>query len=179
MNVWLQKRRLRKFKDRGVDALLQEFATAEPKRRGDIMNVFWGLAGKWTPEEKTRAAVAIEGAADDPEPTVRGQAIAALLAYEAPNAVDRALAALSDPDWYVRTIVTSQLGAPRSERIVSALIPLLADTDGFVREQVAYALMNQGDPRAIPALEEMVRRENRDVEAKKAAKQALAVLRQA
>lgn len=177
MAGFFERRRLAKFKQKGIHEHLRLLAQGSDKQRADVANALWGYSTELSPDEAEAAIGGLMTATGDPDPTVRGNAIAAVLELKAPGAVDVAMAALSDPDWFVRTIVTAQLGhQDHDAAIVAAVTPLLSDPNEFVRAQAAGALGNQGDPKSIPALELMLQQE-KDVDAKDAAKEALARLR--
>ena len=171
------KRRLAKFKKRGIEEHLRVLAQGSAKERADVANELWGFSTELSPDEAEAAISALTAAAGDPEPSVRGNALAALLSLKAPEAVELAISALSDPDWFVRTIAAAELGHSAPDpAIVSAVTPLLADPNPFVRAQAAGALGNQGDPHAIPALEQMLTNE-KDPDPENAAREALQRLR--
>jgi HEAT repeat protein len=171
---WLHRRHLKKRYQRGIDALLGGLEDPDPRVRFDAANTLWGLVGELDPGDRARCLPVLQAvAAADPDPTTRANAICALVALDAPSAVATALAALRDPDWSVRGTVAMELGTAEDPRVVDALIPLLEDAEGMVREIAAIQLRRQGDPRALEPLRAMVRRERRDVVAKKAAKQSI------
>lgn len=158
---------------RGVDALVADLGDPNPKVRCRAANSLWGLWERFDEEERERAYPALHLAArDDPDGPTRGNAVGAIVANEAPGAIDLGIASLADADWVVRAIAASALGDPRDERIVDALLPLLEDPEGWVRTAAAYSLGWQGDPRALDPLRGLAH-ERRDVEVRKAARWAI------
>lgn len=136
-------------------------------------NSLWGLWEEFDEADRERAYSALHVAANgDADGPTRGNAAGAIVANDAPGALDLGIASLAEEDWVARAIVASALGNLRDRRIVDALIPLLADPEGWVRTAAAYSLGWQRDPRALAALRSLAR-DRRDVEAKKAATWAI------
>lgn len=146
----------------GVDELLGLLADPDPEVRSDAAEGLWDRSDELRPAERARCIAALEPVAStDPDASVRADAIRALLALNAPGAVDLALAALHHPDSDVRWNIVEDLDLVDDPRVVEALVPLLEDPDYFVRESAAATLGNLGDPAALEPLRATVRRERR------------------
>jgi HEAT repeat protein len=173
---WLRSRRANVHRGK-VQRVIKDLGSSKSKRRSDAAIWIWSRRGKgFTPEERSQCVRALTPvAAADSDPATRAQAIAALVALEAPGAADLVLEALSDPDCGVRMIVAGELGPTNDPRVVDALVRLLEDEDGYVRDSAALGLEMQGDPRALGPLRAMVEKE-RDVAARKDALRAIRVL---
>ena len=151
-----------------------------PADGGRAANTLSHLADRLNQQGRHAAETALGAAArTDENGLVRAYATAALLAVGSDDAVPIALAALQDKDWDVGTFIASELGQVQGARIVDALIPLLQDREAWVREAAADSLGRRTDPRALPPLRELAKRERKDVHAKKAAKGAVKALEKA
>lgn len=171
------KRKLKRLATDGVDEeVLAALITGDSKDKSDVANALWGASDTLQSDDRARVIPALEVASEDGHAEVRGNAIAALLNLGAPRGVERAHAALGDVDWFVRTIAAAELGHHGDASSGPHVVPLLTDPEAFVRAQAAGAMMNLGYVEAVPALEEMLKVET-DPDAKRAAEEALAVLR--
>lgn len=92
----------------------------------------------------------------DPSRAVRFAAIHALGLFSAPRATPTLSRVLHDPaeDGELRAVAAESLAHCASEAAVDTLIAALDDADAEVRYSAAYALGEQGNPRATPRLAE-------------------------
>jgi twitching motility protein PilT len=90
----------------------------------------------------------------DPDPDVRGGAIAVATVFEDRRIVPAAIGLLKDPDWWLRIAAADTLGRLRDPRAVEPLIAALADAD--VKWAAVEALGRIADQRALPALGKML-----------------------
>ncbi|MEV7561715.1 HEAT repeat domain-containing protein, partial [Streptomyces sp. NPDC089795] len=82
----------------------------------------------------------------DPDPLVRGAALAALARTGCPDAYARtAVAALADAAWQVRAGAATGLSAAGAEAAVPALAETLADANADVRKAAVLALLAHRD----------------------------------
>ena len=160
---------------RDIDELLAFLETGTPKEKMEVANGFWGEAKRLSPDDVERIVPALENALEDEDPVVRAMALAALVALEAPGAIERARAATADPDWFIRAIATAQLGHHDRDG-APYVLPLLDDPEFFVRQQAVGAIGNLGYVDGIPALEDLLRRE-KDPDIKSEIEEMLARLR--
>jgi len=108
------------------------------------------------PEEKDvlneRALSALMVALNDPEPSVREQAISVLGQFRYEPAADSFIQSLSDTEPSIREQAAWALGMLRSDRAIEALRAALGDEDDSVREQAAWALGMIRDERGVEPL---------------------------
>ncbi len=110
----------------------------------------------------------------NPDPRVRVVAAQILGDVENPSAVPALAETLSDPDTQVSIAAASSLGKLKA---VEPLAPALKDPRPEIRRFAAYALGKVRDPRAAPALEEVLA--DADPKMQEAAAEALAEIRAA
>lgn len=88
----------------------------------------------------------------------RVQAIQQWGALKTPEARDRLLVTLRDPDNGLRMVAIKQLeGMLDMNEVVTGLLPLLRDSSANVRQAAAVALGPSSDPRVVKALSETVK----------------------
>ena len=109
-----------------------------------------GENGADTLNEKALSAL-IE-ALNDPEPSVREQAISVLGAFRYEPAAESFIQSLSDTEPFIREQAAWALGMLRAERAIEPLRAALGDEDASVREQAAWALGMIRDERGIEPL---------------------------
>lgn len=131
-----------------VDQVLSSMSSPDPKmRKGAIMTL--QEMKVWKDPTVPRLLVALQ----DSEASVRAQAAAALGESGRLDAIDPLIVAMSDQDAGVRMLAAYALGSLRSPKAVDALITALDDPAGdYVTTNVAVALGQIGDKRAVPAL---------------------------
>ncbi|MFB7235251.1 MULTISPECIES: fumarate reductase/succinate dehydrogenase flavoprotein subunit [unclassified Streptomyces] len=132
-----------------VDAVAElTAATADPAREVRVA-VARGLAAVRNP-----APGPLGPLLDDPDPLVRGAALAALAGTGCPAAyAARAEAALGDPAWQVRSGAATALRAAPADPAVPALAKALADANADVRKAAVLSLLvHRADPEARTAL---------------------------
>ncbi|WP_037883152.1 MULTISPECIES: fumarate reductase/succinate dehydrogenase flavoprotein subunit [unclassified Streptomyces] len=124
-----------------VDAVPQlAEAAADPAREVRVA-VAKGLASVHTP-----APAPLDPLLADPDPLVRGAALAALARTGCPDGYARtAVAALADAAWQVRAGAATGLSAAGAEAAVPALAKTLADANADVRKAAVLALLAHRD----------------------------------
>jgi len=103
------------------------------------------------------AKAALAEALDDPEASVREQALHALIQMGDSSVAPYLEKALADENPSARAQAAWGLGQLRREESVSSLVGALQDADEEVREQAAWALGMIRDPRAVAGLNGAVR----------------------
>lgn len=103
-----------------------------------------------------------------PDLFIRGRAVIKLGALKNPRAVDPLVEVLrTDQDWGIRENAVKALASIKDASAVDPLIAALRDPHKDVRMNAVLALGGLGDKRAIPALQDLERRDSyvaRDVE---------------
>lgn len=132
-----------------VDAVPELAAAAADPAREVRVAVARGLAAVPAP-----APAPLDPLLDDPDPLVRGAALAALAAIGCPPAyAARAAAALDDPAWQVRAGAATAFRAAPPTTAVPALATALADPNADVRKAAVLALLtHRATPEARTAL---------------------------
>ena len=95
--------------------------------------------------------------ARDSDTDVREAAASALGRLNSPEATDRLIDAMADPEPSVREMVAWALGDVGSSKATDRLIDAMADPEPAVREAVASALGNIGGPKAAARLIEAMK----------------------
>jgi hypothetical protein len=96
-----------------------------------------------------RAVVPLEGTQRDPDPSVRWNAIVAIVALgNIRDPLDFLIPALKDADSSVRGNAANLLGKVNDPRVVEPLIAALKDADASVQRSALLALSRTKDPRA-------------------------------
>jgi hypothetical protein len=103
------------------------------------------------------AKAALAEALDDPEASVREQALNALVQIGDSSVAPYLEKALADENPAARAQAAWGLGQMRREESVASLVGALSDVDEEVREQAAWALGMIRDPRAVAGLNAAVR----------------------
>ncbi|MGW1926927.1 HEAT repeat domain-containing protein, partial [Streptomyces massasporeus] len=132
-----------------VDAVAElTVAGADPAREVRVA-VARGLAAVRNPAPEPLGPLL-----DDPDPLVRGAALAALAGTGCPaDHAARAEAALGDPAWQVRSGAATALRAAPAGPAVPALAKALADVNADVRKAAVLSLLvHRADPEARTAL---------------------------
>ncbi|WP_338491561.1 fumarate reductase/succinate dehydrogenase flavoprotein subunit [Streptomyces sp. SJL17-4] len=132
-----------------VDAVTElAGAAADPAREVRIA-VARGLAAVRNPTPEPLGPLL-----DDPDPLVRGAALAALAGTGCPDRyATRAEAALGDPAWQVRSGAATALRAAPAAPAVPALAKALADANADVRKAAVLSLLvHRAEPEARTAL---------------------------
>ncbi|MEU2080074.1 fumarate reductase/succinate dehydrogenase flavoprotein subunit [Streptomyces sp. NPDC013489] len=132
-----------------VDAVAELTAAAADPAREVRVAVARGLSAVRNP-----APGPLGPLLDDPDPLVRGAALAALAGTGCPAAyAARAEAALGDPAWQVRSGAATALRAAPADPAVPALAKALADANADVRKAAVLSLLvHRADPEARTAL---------------------------
>ncbi len=120
-------------------------------RHGDSAARAWAAAGLGRVPEAAAGLVLLSAAAD-PDPEVRAAVFFALGQRRAVDAVIPLLFALADPSIYLARVAADaliQIGAPAVPALADALE---REAEPRVRVNLARALAQIADPRAIPAL---------------------------
>lgn len=126
-------------------ALVAAAGAAEVELRCWALAALGGLA--------TREALsALLAASVDPDPEVRAAALHALGRAESDEAVMALLFALHEPGPYLARLAADGLIRQGARAVLALCEALDRETEGRVRLQLARALAQIGDPRAIPAL---------------------------
>jgi eukaryotic-like serine/threonine-protein kinase len=94
---------------------------------------------------------------------VRSRASDALARIGGARVVDAVLELVRDQDENIRRAAIEILNVCRDKRAVEHLIEATKDTDWWVSERAADALAELGDPKALPAVLEMMARNNRSL----------------
>jgi len=125
----------------------------------------------------TRSAVPdLVAALRDPQVEVRVVAAAALWRLPDPAAVPALLETLEDSDAAARQWAALALGVVRDTRATAPLVELLADPSGDVRTDVIRSLGRIADISALPALRDYVNDDDRDMDERLEAVNAIASL---
>ncbi len=103
------------------------------------------------------AKAALAEALDDPEASVREQALSALVQIGDISVAPYLEKALADESPSARAQAAWGLGQMRREESVQSLVGALRDADAEVRQQSAWALGMIHDPRAVAGLNDAVR----------------------
>ncbi|MEY2225964.1 MULTISPECIES: fumarate reductase/succinate dehydrogenase flavoprotein subunit [Streptomyces] len=120
-----------------VDAVPELAAAAADPAREVRVALAKGLASVHTP-----APAPLDPLLADPDPLVRGAALAALARAGCPDGYARtAVAALADAAWQVRAGAATGLSAATTEAAVPALAKALADANADVRKAAVLALL--------------------------------------
>ncbi|MCX5177619.1 fumarate reductase/succinate dehydrogenase flavoprotein subunit [Streptomyces virginiae] len=120
-----------------VDAVPELAAAAADPAREVRVAVAKGLASVHAP-----APAPLDPLLADPDPLVRGAALAALARAGCPDGYARtAVAALADAAWQVRAGAATGLSAATAEAAVPALAKALADANADVRKAAVLALL--------------------------------------
>lgn len=120
-----------------VDAVPELAAAAADPAREVRVAVAKGLASVHAPEPAP-----LDPLLADPDPLVRGAALAALARTGCPDGYARtAVAALADAAWQVRAGAATGLSAAAAEAAVPALAKALADANADVRKAAVLALL--------------------------------------
>lgn len=145
-----------------VDAVPELAAAAADPAREVRVAVARGLAAVHAP-----APAPLDPLLDDPDPLVRGAALAALAATGCPpRYAVLAAAALDDPAWQVRSGAATALQAAPPGQAVPALAKTLADPNADVRKAAVLSLLpHRADPEARTALATAVTDPDADVRA--------------
>ncbi|MFI8823753.1 fumarate reductase/succinate dehydrogenase flavoprotein subunit [Streptomyces sp. NPDC053431] len=145
-----------------VDAVEELVAAAGDPAREVRVAVARGLAAVHAP-----AAATLDPLVDDPDPLVRGAALAALAGTGCPSPyAARAAAALADPAWQVRAGAATALRAASPAGAVTALAGSLTDPNADVRKAAVLSLLaHRADPEARTALATATRDPDADVRA--------------
>ncbi|MCX4985208.1 fumarate reductase/succinate dehydrogenase flavoprotein subunit [Streptomyces sp. NBC_00572] len=132
-----------------VDAVAELAVAADDPAREVRVAVARGLAAVRNP-----APGPLGPLLDDPDPLVRGAALAALAGTGCPPAYAvRAEAALGDPAWQVRSGAATALRGTPADLAVPALAKALADPNADVRKAAVLSLLvHRDDPTARTAL---------------------------
>ncbi|MFD9049926.1 fumarate reductase/succinate dehydrogenase flavoprotein subunit [Streptomyces zaomyceticus] len=132
-----------------VDAVAELAAAAADPSREVRVAVARGLAAVRNPAPEPLGPLL-----DDPDPLVRGAALAALAGTGCPAGwAARAEAALGDPAWQVRAGAATALRAAPADPAVPALAKALADANADVRKAAVLSLLvHRADPGARTAL---------------------------
>ncbi|WP_329380887.1 fumarate reductase/succinate dehydrogenase flavoprotein subunit [Streptomyces sp. NBC_01351] len=148
-----------------VDALPALAAAAADPAREVRVAVAKGLASVHSPATEVRASLG--PLLGDPDPLVRGAALAALASTGCPGRyAEAAVAALADPAWQVRAGAAAALSAAAPGTAVPALTGALADANADVRKAAVLALLAHRDTDAArAALAEAVADPDADVRA--------------
>src|SRR5262249_40920030 len=132
-----------------VGPLVGALSTANPSVR---RNAAWAI-GEISGGLETDRSAAVEpliALLHDPDPWVRTAAAFSLGKLRPGVAIEPLIAALGDPDWKVREMAARALGEMKARAGVESLIAiLLSDNHPRVRNQVAWALGEIQDPRAL------------------------------
>ncbi|WP_030722279.1 fumarate reductase/succinate dehydrogenase flavoprotein subunit [Streptomyces sp. NRRL S-237] len=124
-----------------VDAVPELAAAAADPAREVRVAVAKGLASVHAP-----APAPLDPLLADPDPLVRGAALAALARAGCPDGYARtAVAALADTAWQVRAGAATGLSAATAEAAVPALAKALADANADVRKAAVLALLAHRD----------------------------------
>jgi len=102
---------------------------------------------------------------DDDDWWVRSRASDALAKIGGPKVMDAVLELVGDKNENIRRSAIEILNQTKDERAVNHLITATRDTDWWVRERAADALAEIGNPKAAPALVEMLEGDPRSVPA--------------
>ncbi|MEU9159253.1 fumarate reductase/succinate dehydrogenase flavoprotein subunit [Streptomyces sp. NPDC048424] len=130
-----------------VDAVPALAAAAADPAREVRVAVAKGLASVHAP-----APAPLDPLLDDPDPLVRGAALAALARAGCPAGyAGRAVAALADAAWQVRAGAAAALSAAAPGAAVPALAGALADANADVRKAAVLALLAHRDTAAARA----------------------------
>ncbi|MFE5485813.1 fumarate reductase/succinate dehydrogenase flavoprotein subunit [Streptomyces sp. NPDC056527] len=136
-------------------------AAADPAREVRVA-VARGLAAVRAPEPAPLLPLL-----DDPDPLVKGAALASLATTGCPpEYAETATAALAEPAWQVRAGAATALRSARTAQAVPALAKALADPNADVRKAAVLALLShRDDPEARVALASVTADPDADVRA--------------
>ncbi|GGU05479.1 fumarate reductase/succinate dehydrogenase flavoprotein subunit [Streptomyces violascens] len=145
-----------------VDAVEELAAAAADPAREVRVAVARGIAAVHAPVPEPLGPLLA-----DPDPLVRGAALAALAATGCPPAyAERAATALSDPAWQARAGAAAALKAAAPAEAVPALAKALADPNADVRKAAVLSLLaHRAHPDAQSALATATRDPDADVRA--------------
>jgi protein-S-isoprenylcysteine O-methyltransferase Ste14 len=140
-----------------VPALVEALGDPDANVRGWSVRALWAL-GEPSAVDGLRWIVL-----GDEQPWPRNDAIAALAALGAQEAVDAAVELLDDPQWWMRLDGVEALGLSGSARAVPVLGKALADESVMVRRTAVVALLQIGSPEGRPLLQEALQDEDWEV----------------
>jgi hypothetical protein len=101
----------------------------------------------------------------DPDPEIQQAALEAMRFLDDPAVIPAVMLALENKDPEVREDALSSLLLVKGEGINEPLIIAAKDPDNDVRDEALIVLMTQAEPYVLPALEEIITYEDKEVQA--------------
>jgi hypothetical protein len=101
----------------------------------------------------------------DPDPEIQQAALEAMRFLDDPAVIPAVMLALENPDPEVREDALGSLLLVKGEGINEPLIMAAKDPDKNVRDEVLIVLMTQAEPYVLPALEEIIAYDDKEMQA--------------